>query len=385
MKQLVLGLLISLIFILPIKAQFLFNLGIEEGAIVSAGDLQFINDITTDLAVIFPLADKHSLITYYQLTYNGPGIVEGQEASFSERAQSHYFMAKHLWKVSDKIFIKPKVGFLMEFNKFGKNEEWGEGLYDLNKFTFGSSFAYSDSLSFAYDFQIYKYPNYSDLYTLYLTDFTKDEPAEDYKNHRFSLSYKNSSLINSMVFLLEYDLSLSFYDNKKVLGVTGYTGPDDQKSTHHYISFLPQLKSGHVVLGLNLIGEINDSNQNYIFGYDPSSIQYKENFFSYTTGQVKPIISFLFGKEDSLSVMFSFLHKRYKNRPSQEPSGIFTRSRLYVESLSAGLSYYVKLSKYFALNPSYAFVNTKSNNDYSQAADYNYDAHVVSISLNYTY
>lgn len=388
MRKIYLFILFIFLFSLPLPAALLFNLGIEEGAFYMSENVYFINNIVSDLAYIQPLGPKISLIGYYQMKYSGPGIGDSAETKFSERSQDHYFMLKPIIKLDKNFVVKPVLSFFKEFFKFGKNEEWGEGLYDYNKYEAGAEVVWLSPgfpVSVTGRYQSFKYPNYSDLLTLYLTGFSKEEPQEDYNN--IMLGAHAGEIVVGKSFLIAggYDINLSSYVQKKVLQADGYSGSANQKITSHLISILPQFKTGIFLFGLGFSYDLNDSNQNYIFGYDPTHITWLENYYSYATINLKPSVTLLFGKEHYLSFVFSYFSKNYESRPAQDTAGNYLAETMNIRSLSAGLAYRVKLSKYFSMTPSYMLAHSTSNNKYQQAVSYNYDAHVLTLGLNYQY
>ncbi|MBU1077268.1 MAG: hypothetical protein KKH98_08245 [Spirochaetes bacterium] len=371
-------------------SQLYFNLGIEEGVILSSGEYYTINDITSDVAYMIPFNKNNSLMAYYQLKYNGPSVGDNADARFSERAQDHYFLLKYLLKVNNSLALKPSVSFFKEFYKFAKNEVWGEGLYDLNKYQFGidivSKGISTIPLTLIYKYQMFKYPNYHDLLTMYLTSFQDKKEIENYRNHLISLSISEASFSKPLFINFIYDLNLSSYDNKKILEATGYSGNDKQKGVNHSINLGPVYRASSTALALNFGLELNDSNQNYIFGYTSTDIQLYSDYYSYTSFNVKPSITFMLSKIDYLALLFGYINKQYKNRSPQDSNGVFLLdSNLKTQSLSAGLSYFIKLSDYFSLNPEYLYVKSDSNNKYQQSVNYNYDAHLITLKLNYEY
>ena len=192
-------------------------------------------------------------------------------------------------------------------------------------------------------------------------------------------------LLPSLILFFEYNINYSAYDNKKVLQATGYSGNEDQKITYHSFFLLPQYKLNSFIFGLNLLLELNDSNQNYISGYSVDDIEWKKNYYSFTSFNIKPSVTYMFKKDQYCALVFSYFDKKYKSREAQDINGNFSNSKLGIQSLSLGLIYSVKLSKYFSLSPSYMYAQSKSNNKYQKAVSYNYTAHLITLKLNYEY
>ena len=371
-------------------SQVYYNISLKEGLLYTGNDLIFINDIVSDLAYIFPFSDNHSIIGFYQIKYSGPGIGNSAETKFSERSQDHYFMLKYLMKLNKDLKIKPSVSFLKEFFKFAKNENWGEGLYDLNRYDAGVDIVYSGLLktpvTLTYKYQFYQYPNYNDLLTLYLTSFQDNKEIENYNNHLISLSMNSIQVLKSLLISFGYDLNLSFYDNKKILSEEGYTGNKYQKSDNHIITFLPQYQTGSAVIQLGFQYELNNSTQNYIDASSTTNISVINNYYSYNSFNIRPGVSFNLAKKRYLSIMLAYINKKYASRPPQDKNSIFiVDSLMNTSSISAGISYYSKIGKNFSWSPSYTFILSDSNQKYQQSTVYNYNAHLLSLGLNYEY
>ena len=389
MKKLKITLILILFLSTNLFSQMYFDLGLEEGVIFSGSRTVFVSDIISDIAYILPTDKKNALIMFYKLKYAGPGLGNNAETKFSERSQDHYVMLKYLWKISKELTVKPTVNYLKEFYKLGKNEEWGNGLYDYSKYGFGfsvdSTHLIKFPMLFSYNFQIYKYPNYSDLLTLFLTGLQDEEPMEDYKNHNFSLNIKNSSLIKNLGLNLAYNLNLSLYDSKKVIQPTGYSGTKMQSANDHLISLIPQYKLNQIILGLNFAFRINNTDQNYISGFDPQNIQFKSDYYSYTSFQLKPHAQYALAKNKYTTLHFGLIQKKYKSREAQDTDGNYLADKMITTLFSAGLIYTQEFQKHFTISPSYLFTYATSNNKYQKAVDYDFNAHSISVGFNYKY
>lgn len=389
MKKLSLIILFLLIINSFTWAQLYFNLDVETGALITGDDTTFLSDLSTDLAYIISVTKHQALISYYKLQYSGPSLKE-DDSRTSNSSQDHLVLLKYLIEVDKSFAIKPMVSYLKEFYKYAKNENWGEGLYDLNKYEFGTDILYKGMVSipvnFTYKYQIYKYPNYTDLLTMYLTSYEETKEIENYHNHYFALTVDQSTLLKPIILDLEYNLNVSFYDNKKVLELTGYSGSEYQDGLNHLIHFSPQYKLSSVLFDLNFNLELNDSNQNYIFGFSPDSIQFFKNYYNYTAFQINPVITHFFSMKKYISLLFSYRNKAYSDRLAQDEAGNFlANDKVKINSIATGLRYNVKISKYFTLSPLYLYIQSESNNKYQQSVSYNYKAHQISFNLNYEY
>ncbi len=391
MKKIVI--IIIMLFIgISINAQMYFNISVEEGGFYTAPSIYFINDIHTDIAYIYPLSKKYALIGYYQLKYTGPDVGNSIDAKFSERNQDNYIMLKSLMKLRKDLTIKPSISFFKSYYKFAKSEEWGTGLYDLNKYEIGIEAIYkglaSIPLKGSYRFGLYHYPNYQDLMSMYISDFKDSKDIENYKGHYFMIGTDKVKLMKNFLLSGSYSLNISAYDNKKIIDAnTGSEGSDFQTVYNNTISILPEYIVNSFYFSLGIDVELNHSNQNYMFGYspDPQDITIVKNYYSYFYYGINPSISYLFRKDKILSLVFSVKGKHYSDRPAQDSDGEFTSEKLNLNTYSVGLMYSVKLSKYFTFSPMYMYVKSNSNNKYDKSISYNYESHLITMKLEYTY
>jgi len=394
MKKLFLIIALLMITSFSLSAQVLFNLGLDEGAYYSDNTFNYINNIVSDLAYIIPFTENHSLIAYYQLKYTGPSLGNSVQVSLQERYEDNYFMLKYLWKLNDELIIKPSVSYLIEFDKFSASEQWGQGLYDYKKWEGGVEVAYKPTPELPLDafvkYQSYRYPNYTDLLSLYLTSFQQQLPLEDYKNINASVSLTKSTILNPLILTFSYLLNISKYDqNKVVLDPSGNQSSDNQNGLDQIFNLLPQYQlDNNILLSLNAAFEINHSNQNLLTlpvtgGNVPL---FFANYYNYTQLTINPSITYFFKKDQTLTFSIAYYDLRYGSRPPQGLDGSYDyNAKTYLDSLSFGLVYSVQLSKYCTFSPVYMFIHATSNNTYPGVYNDIYNAHLLSLKLNFKY
>ncbi|GEM_PF-3050143 len=384
--------LLILFLSVSLNAQMYFNISVEEGGFYTAPSIYFINNISSDLAYIYAINKKYALIGYYQLKYSGPDVGNSIDTKFSERDQDHYIMIKSLMKIRKDLTVKPSISFFKSYYKFAKSEEWETGLYNLNKYEIGIEAEYKGfaalPIKFSYRFGLYHYPNYQDLMSMYISNFNESKEIENYKNHYFMLGTDKVKLMRNFLLSGSYSLNISAYDNKKIIeDKTGTEGANYQKVINNYISILPEYFINLFYFSLGVDIEINNSNQNYLFGYspEPQDITIVKNYYSYLYYGINPTISYFFRKDKVLSLIFSIKGKHYSDRPAQDSAGNFTADKLNLNTYNIGIMYSVKISKYFTFSPMYMYIKSNSNNKYNKSINYNYESHLISIKVDYTY
>lgn len=388
-KKVIYAVLIIVLGIIHVQAQFYFNLGVETGIYTANNDFYTVNEITSDIAYMFNFHKQHDLITYYKISHNGPSIGNKKEQAFSERSQDHMVMLKYLYKPREDFAIKPVLSYFKEFYKFGKNEAWGNGLYDFSKYEIGTDVQYDGlknlPLQFSYRFQAITYPNYDELLTLYLTSYKQTKQIENHNNHFFNLGVSDIKFTKTIGLKFDYGLNYSLYDNKTVLQKTGYEGTELQKNSLHSFQVAPYFQNDALYFVLALKGEFNDSNQNLIFGYNPKDIQLLNNYYDYQSFQIAPGLSLNAGNESSVNFQLGIWQKQYLDRQARNADGEFNKGDLKIISYSGGISYTSRVNRYFSWSPGYVYIKANSNNDFQGVTLYNYNIHYFTVKMNYEY
>lgn len=393
MKKIFLMIAILIAMNLSLSAQVLFNLGLEEGAYYSDSDFNYLNNIVSDLAYIVPITDNQSIIGYYQLKYTGPALGNAVQISLQERYEDNYFMLKYLWKVTDELSLKPSVSYLIEFDKFSSSEQWGQGLYDYNKWEGGLEVTYTPVPELPLDafvkYQSFKYPNYTDLLTLYLTGFKQQQPLEDYKNINVSVSLNKSTLFNPLIISFAYLLNVSTYDqNKVVTDPAGDQSGANQNGLDQIFTLVPQYQlNENILFSLSAAIEINHSNQNFLtIGQTIGSNLFFSDYYNYTQISLIPSITYSFKKDHTLTLSLAYYDLKYSSRPPQISDGSYdTGATTYLDSLSIGLIYSVALSKYCTFSPMYMYIHATSNNTAPGVYNDVYDAQLITLKFNFKY
>jgi hypothetical protein len=277
---------------------------------------------------------------------------------------------------------------MIEYYKYGKNEQWGQGLYDF--FTLGGGLDTDLTMvsylpiNFYFKYQEFEFPNYFDLLSLY-TSPGGGLPNEDYKNITASVSTKGAKITKSFIVKSEYRYSKSDYKNKKVLKADGFRENTPQKIIIQTVSITPQIITARVLLGMLGQWEKNDSNQNNIYGISQSEIKFINNYYDSVQMLLNPYCILNFS-EDSKSVFsIALSEKKYSSRPAQENTGIDKKEKMQISSLNGGYSHYFKFNKYFAFTPGYTFIQSESNNANHKTINYNYNAHLITFKMSYEY
>jgi len=130
---------VVLILLLPglvearVKLVPYYRLDINEGYVTKeGGEGLFAHTLKNDIGFFWQFNKAHSLLLYYGLNYDGPGLKAQEFQKFTERGQDHIGFIKYSFKYK-RTAVDAKINYLKEFYRIATNEKWGKGLYDFNR------------------------------------------------------------------------------------------------------------------------------------------------------------------------------------------------------------------------------------------------------------
>ncbi|HBE03064.1 MAG TPA: hypothetical protein DC049_11415 [Spirochaetia bacterium] len=368
-------------------SRLLVNIGIDGGAYYMQNKLGSLNTITADLAYEARLASIFSLFGYYQIYYSGTGFGSSVEPVFSERYQDHFMTVKGEFRIKDKIFLRPFISGLLEYYRYGKNEAWGKGLYDFFSLGAGLEHEYRIgdllTLSAGARYQEFRYPNYTDLFLLYISRLD-ESPSENFRSLSCDAGIKEIKAKKIFFASAKYQYSLRYYVTKKVIRSDGYHYAEHEQSSVHHLEMLPGIRLRAMLFRLELFGDLLDSNQNLLSGTSLLNTAFYSDYFDYTLYGMRPQLAFYI-KKHTLGINCGYAYKKYQARPAQQSDGSYFPSRLYIRLLSAGIEMNIAAGKYLSVIPDYIFAWSSSNSKYLAAGGLAYQAHVLSIKLLFHY
>ncbi|PKL12770.1 MAG: hypothetical protein CVV50_04100, partial [Spirochaetae bacterium HGW-Spirochaetae-6] len=192
----------------PDKDLVFFKIGVSQGTLIydpsyaDALEMDFTNNLLTQIGYKTELDETRSLLFLYGLNYQGPGVRGYSEEGFSARSMDHLLLAKYINRLSSATEIAYKADFFYQFYRIGKSETWGEGLYNFGKTGLGVDLVHGTSPSHSFltglELHYFWFPNYNDLMreALYMLSNTTTGAnlSEDVMNQDFlQLSFRLGS------------------------------------------------------------------------------------------------------------------------------------------------------------------------------------------------
>lgn len=376
-----------------------YYLSTGEALVVSSSETTPIYSLSTsiwgDFSALIKINERFSLVPFYELVYQGPGLsIETKEgANFQQQSQEHSVFLKGSYKF-ENLNLHGRLEYVLQLTRTGTNERWVDGLYNLYSWGIDLSpefFLARTLLRPGYYFVDCTYPNYISL--LGMIDKSLAIPQQNHFRHKFYLIGK--SVLPGNVFL-EYRPSyiLKNYKSQKIIDESGVeAGPLQQDGILAFdlkIS-LPKLKYPPVrglVLILDHVFTWYQSNQNSIQTTDTGAIipnTWMQNFYDYRLYEITPQIYYTFKNNIKFNLIYDYSIKNYASRPPRDVNGGWVmgeREFDIVRTLTAGVSF--PLGK-FSLGLNYVYTNAVSNMRYERYYKYTYDAQTIKLDYSFEY
>jgi len=358
----------------------------------------FSTSICGDFAAFMKIGEKFTLIPFYELVYQGPGLsMQTKEgANFQQQSQEHAVFVKGNYRFSEAMSLNSQVEYVLQLTRTGTNERWADGMYNLYSFGFD---IYADlalgrtTMKPGFYYVNCTYPNYISL--LGMIDKSLAIPQQDQERYKIYLTGEYA-LPNNM--FLEYRPAYTFKNFKwqKVIDETGVEqGPLQQDGIVEMGLKLsiPRLKYPYVpglVMLVDYAFTWYYSNQNSIQTTDTGSIipnSWMPNFYDYRTHELTPQIYYTLPNKIRLILTLDYSLKDYASRPPQDYLGTWltdTDQKEYdlTRTLTAGVSFPLGS---FSLGINYVLTSAVSNMKYERYYKYTYDNQTIMVDYTFEY
>lgn len=373
------------------------NLEVFGGQTRYDGDeASFYGNGSWSLASVLKFSDKNTLIPSYagalRRTVQVQELVGG--ALLTQSQQTHILKLKDIHRFGESRWKgKAQLGYTKELLRETKDESWGDGIFDYDKYLVGFEAEREGekfrSLRTGFDVYFLRYPNYETIASReFGSEITAggnvlDLDAVDWLTSAevklYDRGYLNASLL----------LSPRLYRDARIVEETGLFNSDKRRDfyiwnaynvQHTFRALKPQSLNMVNVLGLFTSIAYNSSNQN---NYDARQTIFNENYYDYREWQAGPRWGAKLGNRWDVGLSYTFTQRRYSDRPVQTPTGAYTGGQINneIQLYSSQVGFY--LLRGISLNASVAHQISKSNQKYEQTYKYNYESTHFFIGVSY--
>ncbi|HAM36985.1 MAG TPA: hypothetical protein DEB40_07130 [Elusimicrobia bacterium] len=348
--------------------------------------------------------DQWALLPSVQSSYQGTKQVKdivGSGTMFQEQ-MDHRFSARAIYSPRGSRWrLKPNFSFKYEMLKETRDESWGGGLFDYQKWCFGLEAEYlwrePFSWRFGADYYELDFPNYSSLESRAAFDFQGQSLARelvgarvlDSQNLGLSLSV-DGPVRERLVLDGGLRMTLRRFPEQRVVDPVGSltaTARADVFTELNLSARMPaDFNRGLRALGsLDLSLAYNSSNQN---NYDAANARYFGYYYNYGELRLGPSLKVLAGpaaRPVTTRFSFSWWQRRYPYRRVQDAAGVYGNGGLRASGWMTDVSLSYPMARRLSLLVDLQYGQSASNQKFEQFYRYNYAVANYLFGFSYEY
>ncbi|MFA6030150.1 MAG: hypothetical protein WC969_09870 [Elusimicrobiota bacterium] len=388
----------------------MYNLSLMGGQYFFAGDKSRMNaNVSANVTPAVKLDSGWTLLPTYSGYYKGTKAVTdavGSGTLFQQQFDNRLGLSALRAIAGTDWKIKPSVSYKHELLKETRDEAWGKGLFDYQKFGVGfeGEKVYRDpfSLRVGYDFYYVRFPNYQSLESKSGTDplgnplgrETAGKNVLDTINNQVSVTLTRPYPYDDPKVSLSASYSLlwqKFPDQKLVDAAGQYKNANRQdfsQSAGLGATYPRSFRSDTVRVtgGFQLGLAYNGSNQNT---YDAGQTKYVPDSYSYTQYSMGPSVSVAWGDDmkmpQTAGLAMTWSRTQYAGRLVQDANGLYQDSAQYQSRYLVGMNYSYPVAPHFRLNAQANFLMARSNMTYEKTYKYSYNTSSYLFGFTYDY
>ena len=352
-------------------------------------------------------SDEWALLPAAQASYQGTKQVVdlvGAGTLFQEQ-MDYRAAARAIWSPQGSPWrLKPSFSYKYQLLKETKDEHWGGGLFDYQKWRFGmeAEYLWRDPFSwrFGVDYYETQFPNYSSLESQAALEFRGQSLARELVGDHV-LDTRNvavSAAVDGPVHervTLEGALSVTYrnFPRQRVVDSVGSLTGDfrqDVFTSARLAARMPaELNRDLRVLGALELGfAYNSSSQN---DYDAADVRYTPYYYNYGEWRLDPSLKFLAGPQGPgsrpmvLELSGSWWRRRYPYRTAQDAAGVCNNGSLRTTGWTMGAALNYPMLRRLSLIFEATVGRTSSNQGFEQFYRYNYSVANYLFGVSYEY
>jgi len=351
--------------------------------------------------------DRWALLPAAQASYQGTKQVVdlvGAGTLFQEQ-MDYRGSARLVWSPEGSPWrLKPFFSYKYELHKETKDERWGSGLFDYQKWCLGAEAEYlwRDPFSWRFGVDYYEtnFPNYSSLESRAALQFQGQSLAREMVGDKV-LNNQNLALrlaVNGPAterLVLEASLGTTYrhFPQQRVVDSVGNLTGAAREDFYNVATLAARMPAElnrdlRVLGGLELGYSYNASNQN---NYDAANTRYNPYYYNYGEWRVGPSLQLSAGPQGpgsrpmTLNLSASWRRRRYPYRTAQDAAGVYDGSVLRITgwTLDAALQY--PMARNFSLTLDVQYGQAGSNQMFEQFYRYNYKVTDYLFGISYAY
>ena len=386
----------------------LYKAQVLGGQYFFAGDKAHLTgNASATAAPALKFSDEWALLPAAQASYQGTRQVVdlvGAGTLFQEQ-MDYRASARAVWSPEGSPWrLKPSFSYKYELLKETKDEHWGAGLFDYQKWCFGVEGEYlwrePFSWRFGVDYYETQFPNYSSLESQAALQFRGQSLARELVGDHVldSRNVAMSAAVDGPVHervTLEGSLGVTYRDFPRqrvvdsVGDLTGDARQDVYTSARLAARMPAELNRDLRVLGALELGfAYNSSSQN---DYDAANVRYTPYYYNYGEWRLNPSLKFLAGPQGPgsrpmvLELAASWWRRRYPYRTAQDAAGVYNNGPLRSSGWTLGAALDYPMLRRWSLILDATVGRAAANQSFEQFYRYNYSVANYLFGVSYEY
>jgi len=283
-------------------------------------------------------------------------------------------------RISPGHKFKLKAGYDWNYFRETKDESWGDGLFDFEKFTAGieneiKNAAGFDKFIVSFDFLEVKFPQYASLAS---EKYGKEVfPGGNILNFNgLNIYLRGLRKIGQKAMLdINVNFLLKDFPDQNVINSLGDYTLTKRKDRNSALNIVYSRLFGSFSAGLALNAGANRSNQDH---YDADKTKFVDNYYDYSSYSAGPVVSF--GGRLKFDIAYRYGIKNYEGRLVQKNTplvsathGDYTNAKVENKTHFASMGVAYQLAKNLKLKISGNYFKQSSNQKYEAVYQYEYD------------
>lgn len=311
---------------------------------------------------------------------------------------------KYLRRFEGGWNFKPRLSWTNELYRETKDEDWGKGLYDFNRFGAGLALDKKTRLgsgpfvvSVSYDFFVNLFKNFRSLTSEFGQGLVSSDPGDrllDMTSHQV-LANARWDLPKDWTFQSQVVLLASRFRDQKVVDDNGEYGVL-RRDFMSGVGFGASRRLGDYELGrvrlrwipfLNYDFRFYDSIQN-LFDATPGRTQFVPNYYDFIESEANTGFSTLWLPLDlEAALTYRFSLRNYRERLTQDSSGAYLSDKVHqtYHGIGINLRYPLSFMEGMDVRAAYSLLKTSSNMKYEAVYRYNYTTFNYFLGLGWSF
>lgn len=350
------------------------------------------SDLNVNIAFVpaVKFSDKLALLPGYYSNYRGSKSVYELlgGGTLYQDSMSHNFTLRLINTITPVNKVKYKLGYIWNYFRETKDESWGEGLFDFEKFTAGienerKNCLGMDKIIASFDILQVKFPEYASLASSnYGTEVTPGSNILDFTGLTVYLRGLRKLGPDSILDVNMSYLIKDFPDQNLILKSGSYSSSKRRDNAITFNGVYSRFfgMEHNLSAGLSVKVLVNRSNQDH---YDASETKFVGDYYDYDSYSLGPVVSF--GIKTLINISYRFGIKSYSGRFVQQSDGTYTSAKVenITNLLSIGISR--KLKENIKLKISGNYFTQQSNQKYESVYKYEYDTYNLEAGIVYEF